>query len=118
MAFFAEIADNNIVLQIIKISDSELLDSNGVEQEALGQLFCQSSFGGSWLETNGSIRKKYADVGFTYDPRLDAFYAPQPYKSWGLNESSCNWEPPISKPIDGKEYNWDEATLTWIEITE
>jgi hypothetical protein len=54
----------------------------------------------------------------TYDAERDAFYAPSPYPSWSLDEDTCLWEAPVAHPNDGLDYTWDEATLTWIEITE
>jgi hypothetical protein len=71
---------------------------------------------GTWIETsiNGSVRKNYAGLGGAYDLTRDAFIRPQPYASWALDESTCQWEAPVAKP-DGK-YAWDEATTTWKEI--
>ena len=75
MSHFAELDENNVVLRVIVVNNTELLDANGVEQEALGQAFCTNLFGGNWKQTsyNGNIRKRYAGVGFTYDPTLDEF---------------------------------------------
>jgi hypothetical protein len=74
---------------------------------------------GTWLETkmDGSIRKNYAGIGFTYDKTRDAFIPPQPYPSWTLNESTCRWECPVAYPDDGNMYNWNEETQTWDEVT-
>ena len=62
------------------------------------------------------LRKNFAGVGDTYDSVKDAFYAPQPYPSWTLDETTCLWESPVAKPDDGKRYEWDEATTNWKEI--
>ena len=59
------------------------------------------------------FRKNYAGVGYTYDPVRDAFYAPQPFESWTLNEESCLWECPVEKP-EG-EYWWKEDTTEWVD---
>jgi len=74
---------------------------------------------GTWLETkmDGSIRKNYAGIGFTYDKTRDAFIPPQPYPSWTLNESTCRWECPVSYPSDGKMYTWNETDQQWDEVT-
>ena len=61
------------------------------------------------------FRKNYAGVGYMYDPVRDAFYAPQPYPSWTLNEDTCYWEPPVAQP-EGRDWHWNEETLTWEEI--
>ena len=59
----------------------------------------------------------YAGVGFTYDPSNDVFYAPQPYPSWSLNQSTWLWESPTPYPTDGKMYRWDEPTISWVEVS-
>lgn len=119
MAHFAQIDQNNVVLQVIVVHNNELLD-NGVESEAKGIAFCQSLFPGTnWVQTsyNGNMRKNYAGVGFTYDAGRDAFIPPKPYSSWVLNETICRWEAPVPYPQDGKNYRWDEASGSWVEIT-
>lgn len=114
MAHFAQLDDQNTVLQVIVIHNNELLD-NGVESEAKGIAFCQSLFGGNWVQTsyNGKMRKNYAGVGFTYDATRDAFIPPKPFNSWVLDESTCRWEAPMPYPTDGKRYAWNESTTEW-----
>ena len=119
MAHFAEIGLNNTVLRVIVVHNDELLDDNGVESEAKGQEFCRALFGGTWLQTsyNGTIRKNYAGEGFTYDATRDAFIPRKPYASWVLNEVTCRWDAPVPYPQDGKQYSWNEATTSWVEVT-
>lgn len=78
MAHFAELDDNNTVLRVIVVSNDDCLDQNGVENEAIGALFCHRLLGGRWMQTsyNGRIRGKYAAIGDTYDPDLDEFVTP------------------------------------------
>lgn len=83
---------------------------------------------GTWVQTSyntkGNVhvlggtpfRKNYAGKGHTYDSVRDAFYQPQPYPSWTLNETTCKWESPVAFPTDGKIYEWDEDTTNWTEI--
>lgn len=118
MAHFAQLDDNNVVLQVIVVHNNELLDG-GVESEAKGISFCRSLFPGTnWKQTsyNGNIRKNYAGIGYTYDTQRDAFIPPKPYSSWILDNESCVWNAPIPYPTDGKRYFWDEATITWLEV--
>jgi hypothetical protein len=77
MAHFAELNENNVVTQVIVVHNNELLD-NGVESEAKGIAFCQSLFGGTWVQTsyNANFRGKYAGIKDIYDG--EKFVAPEP----------------------------------------
>ena len=116
MAHFAKI-ENTLVTQIIVIDNSDILDGDGNESEALGIKICQDLLGGTWVQTsyNSNIRKNYAGIGYTYDTSRDAFIEPSPYPSWVLNETTCKYEAPIAYPSDGKDYRWNEATTSWVE---
>lgn len=63
-------------------------------------------------------RKNYAGIGFTYDRERDAFIPPKPFDSWVLNEETCLWEAPVPYPDDGKDYEWDEETTSWVVVEE
>lgn len=69
-------------------------------------------------DSGTALRKNFAHVGDIYDKNLDAFYAPQPFKSWSLDQQSCSWIAPVPMPQDGKFYQWDESTLNWKEMVE
>lgn len=64
-------------------------------------------------EQDGRQRKNYAGLKFNYDKNRDAFIPPQPFMSWTLNENTCLWEAPISKPQDNKQYFWNEIAQEW-----
>lgn len=118
MAHFAQI-ENNIVTQVIVVSNNDVNDLPFPDSEPLGVAFCQSLFGADteWKQTsyNRNFRKNYASIGGQYDAALDAFIPPKPYPSWVLNTETCLWDPPIPYPNDGKYYLWDEATQSWVE---
>lgn len=116
MAHFAKLGSNNEVLEVIVVHNNELLDENGVEQEQLGIDFCQTLFGGTWVQTsyNNNARKNFAARGYSYDSGRDAFIPPKPYASWILNEDTCLWESPTPYPTDGEVYTWDEDTTSWV----
>ena len=118
MAHFAQLDNDNRVLQVIVIDNNDILDENGVESEVVGQEFCTSLLGGFWLQTsyNGNIRKNYAGPGDTYDLSRDAFIAPQPFSSWNLNEENCQWEAPVPYPEDGDNYTWNEELINWEKV--
>jgi|TARA_R110000751_G_scaffold80280_1_gene162109 hypothetical protein len=80
MAHFANIDENNIVVQVIVVHNDVLLDEDGVEQESLGASFCSnllSHLGGSWVQTsyNNTFRGIFAGSGMTYDESNDIFVA-------------------------------------------
>ena len=119
MAHFAEIDAQGTVLRVIVVHNNELMD-NGDESEVKGIAFCQSLFGGNWVQTsyNANFRKNYAGAGFTYDAQRDAFIPPKPFASWVLNEDTCRWGAPVPYPTDGKFYTWDEPTLSWVKFAQ
>ena len=81
-----------------------------------GQLCKRTSYntiGGVHQLGGTPFRKNYAGVGYTYDPVKDAFYAPQPFESWTLNEDTCLWECPVERP-EG-QYWWKEDTGEWVD---
>ena len=59
------------------------------------------------------FRKNHAGINYTYDSQRDAFIPIKPYNSWVLNEDTCNWESPITKPQDGNMYRWNESIINW-----
>lgn len=115
MSHFAKVVDG-IVTQVI-VAEPDFFDT-----------FVDSS-PGEWVQTSYNthggqhpedrpLRKNYAGIGYTYDRERDAFIPPQPFASWTLNEDTCLWDAPAPYPTDGKTYRWDEATTSWVEVTE
>jgi hypothetical protein len=119
MAHFAQIDENNIVTQVIVVSDSDCAGGNFPESEPAGADFCNKLFGGTWKQTsyNNNFRKRYAGIGYKFDEGLDMFITPQPYPSWTLDDNG-DWNSPIPFPSDNKLYYWDEETQSWIEMTD
>ena len=126
MASFAKIGLNNKVIEVQSVVNEVLHDSNGVEQESIGIDFLTKLTGYPvWKQTsyntvggvhnnNGTpLRKNHAGIGYTYDEDRDAFIPPKTFNSWVLNEDTCLWNAPVSKPEDNNIYNWNESTLTW-----
>ena len=122
MSHFAKVK-NNLVETVI-VAEQDFIDSLPSES---GVTWVQTSYntrGGIHYAPNSNtadggvaLRKNYAGIGDTYDSVRDAFYEPQPYPSWSLNETSCIWEPPVAHPNDGKSYVWDETSRQWVEMT-
>ena len=119
MAHFAKLDENNNVLAV-HVVKNDVITIDGVESEQAGVDFLTDLYGHTlWKQTsyNGTIRKNYAGVGYTYDTGRNAFIAPKPYSSWILDEATCQWEAPVVYPTDGKQYGWFEPNQQWIEIT-
>jgi len=109
MAYFAEIDENNIVTRVLSVDDS-------LEHRGQDFLANDLGLGGTWIQTsfNGTIRKQFASIGYTYNENADVFVRQQPFPSWTLDEN-FDWQPPIPWPEDRDCY-WDEATQSWIII--
>jgi hypothetical protein len=135
MASFAKIGLNNKVIEILSVVNEVLHDSNGIEQEVIGidfltkltgyPLWKQTSYntiGG--IHNNGGtpLRKNHAGIGYTYDEDRDAFIPPKPFNSWILNEDTCLWNAPVTKPTteleENQYYSWNESIINWEIKTE
>jgi hypothetical protein len=124
MAYFANIDDDGVVLGVISVSNLVVGEPEKTfpETEQVGVEFINNTLGlsGTWKQTsfNRNFRKNYAGIGYVYDESRDAFIPQRPFPSWTLNELNCLWESPVPYPNDGKEYEWDEKTISWKEITQ
>lgn len=118
MAYFAKLDKNNLVLEVHAINNS-VLDPNN--EEVSGVAFLTEWSGGysNWKRTsyNGNYRKNYAGIGYTFDSVRDAFIPPKPYPSWILNEDTCLWDSPVPRPEGEGLWDWDENSLSWVEVT-
>ena len=132
MASYAKVNDSGIVETVI-VAEPEFFDT--FVDDSPGK-WIQTSYntrGGVHYEPDSNtpssdqskaLRKNHAGIGYTYDETRDAFISPKPFPSWILNDTTCVWEPPISRPTDGKTYRWDDTlyqsdnTKGWVEYTE
>ena len=122
MAHFAQLDEQGLVIEIVRVANEELLDDEGNEVEKKGVDFLHDLFGDDkiWKQTSysGSFRKNYAGIGYTYDSGRDAFIPPQPFPSWTLDEDLCTWYPPVPRPDDHHMYLWSEKVTNWILLEE
>jgi len=80
MAHFAKVNDDNIVQQVIVVSNDDCGGGDFPASEPVGQAFIASlGLTGTWKQTsyNANFRGRYAGIGFTYDANLDEFVAPE-----------------------------------------
>ena len=129
MAHFAQLDSNNVVTQVIVVSNDDTSDSNGTETESIGVAFCQKLLGAdtNWKQTsyNSNMRGNYAGIGYTYMENVatlgvgstDIFISQQPYASWTVGVSTAQWYSPLGDApaltddqiAAGSYYTWDES---------
>ena len=131
MSYFAKV-ESGLVTNVIS-ADQSFIDSGAVGDPSLWIQTSYNTYGNVHyapsppaepMTPDGGIpvRANYAGIDYTYDTSytigeyVGVFYAPQPYPSWTLNTSTFLWEAPVPYPTDGKNYYWDEATLSWVLI--
>jgi hypothetical protein len=144
MAHYAKLDENNIVLDVIVLSNNDCLDDDGNECEEKGRQLCEELTGyAKWKKTSlntrlgvhfdpetgeesvdqsKAFRLNYAIVGMIYDESIDGFinlrpldHKKIPCNSWNLNVNTGHYEPPTQPPKDGRGLKvWDETTTSWI----
>ena len=118
MSHFAKVLDGKVIQVIV------------AEPDFFGTFVDSSP--GSWIQTSYNtrggvhygqdgqpdggvaLRGNYAGIGYVYDAANDVFYAPQPFASWTLSQTTWLWEAPVAYPTDGQLYVWNEPTLAWV----
>jgi len=115
MGHFAKIVDGKVT-QVI-VAEPEFFDTFVDTTPGTWLQTSYNTIGGIHTQGKEPLRGNYAGIGYIYDSVNDVFYAPQPYASWTISAPTWTWEAPVAMPTDGKIYNWDEATTSWIELT-
>jgi len=116
MSHFAKI-QNNIVTNIIVAEQDHINTLDGEWIQTSYNTRGNVHYGSDGNPDNGiPVRGNYAALDYVYDRTHDVFYAPQPYPSWTLNHSTWTWEAPTIYPTDGKKYEWNESSTSWLEI--
>lgn len=118
MAHFAKVVDG--IVETVIVADQDFIDT----QEGTWVQTSYNTRGGVHLgqdllpDGGVALRKNYAGIGYTYDSARDAFIPSKPYPSWVLDEDTCWWNAPVAYPTDDKFYEWNEDTLSWVEVGE
>ena len=127
MAHFARVSPENIVVGVDVVDNQNLLDENGVEQEAIGIAYLDSFMDISpnrWVQCsyNNNFRKQYPSIGYTYDQANDVFIIPKTYDSWTL-DGNFDYQPPVAYPLNHEpnsnpenvthELFWKEDLQRW-----
>jgi len=114
MSHYAKV-ENKIVTKVI-VAEADFFDTFVDSSPGKWLQTSYNTHGGVHSDGGTPLRKNFAGIGDTYDKTRDAFYAPQPFASWTLNETTCQWDSPVPYPDDDKDYNWNEATTNWVEV--
>jgi hypothetical protein len=141
MAHFAKISDTSKVLSVLTLNNKDMLNADGVEEEAVGQQYLekhnnwpaekwiQTSYntaGGTHKDGGTALRGNYAGIGYTWDEDNNIFYGKKPYASWVLNTTTATWHSPIGDAPDDLTdeekaaetfYVWNEGTGAWDKTT-
>lgn len=120
MSHFAKV-QNGVVTEVI-VAEQDFINSGLVGPASEWVQTSYNTRGGVHYGQDGqpdggtALRGNYAGIGYTYDLTHDVFYAPQPYPSWTLNNTTWMWEPLVPYPIDDKMYQWNEEARNWVEV--
>lgn len=120
MAHYAFLDENNIVTEVIPgRNEDEVVDGISDWEAHYGEIRNQVCKRTSY---NHNYRKNFAGIGFEFRTDLNvpdgAFVEPQPFPSWILNEDTCRWEPPVSRPNEPwNRFVWSEEEQDWKQIT-
>ena len=131
MAHFAKLDANNVVEQVIVVSNDDIKDNSGTEVESIGVAFCQKLLGAStnWKQTsyNDNFRGNYAGIGMTYAENIatlgvastEVFIGVNTHPSWSVGVNTAQWYPPANpgdapaltnaQQTAGKYYVWNET---------
>jgi len=120
MAHFAKLDDNNLVIDIMVISDDQIMDENGVESEKIGIDRCKEIAGSNtnWKQCsfNSNMRGRYPGINSTYYiEEYDVFTTAKVHDSWIWNNLEGDWNAPKPKPDDTETggYVWNESIVDW-----
>ena len=116
MAHYAKV--NGGIVEKIIVAEAEFFDTFVDDSPGAWIQTSYNTHGGVHSDGGTPLRKNYAGIGMTYDAERDAFYSPQPYPSWTLNDDSCIWEAPTAYPTDGERYVWNESTTSWDAVDD
>ena len=142
MAHFAKISETNEVLTVLALNNVDMLNSENVETETVGQQYLEQHNNWPahlWIQTsyntynnthknNGTpFRGNYAGIGYTWDEDDQIFWPKKPYASWVKHNESASWKSPIGDAPDdltdeekaeGTHYMWNEVGQSWDKTFE
>lgn len=121
MANFAQLNENNVVMNVLVVDNNDIQNLPFPESEAVGTAYLNSFLDpATYAQTsfNGNFRFRYASVGYTFHPECGphgGFAAPALFDYFVFDASTCEWVPPVPKPDSTNTYYWDDRTRSWIK---
>ena len=111
MGHYAKVIEG--IVKEVNVAEAEFFDTY-IDNSA-GEWIQTSYNTQRGVHTNGGtpLRKNYASEGMVYDRDRDAFYNPQPFNSWTLDEATWTWQPAVAYPDDENSYIWNEERTSW-----
>ena len=132
MAHFAKLGANGKVIQVLTLNNDDMLNADGVEDEAVGQQYLERHNNWPaqmWVQTsyntagnqhkNGgtAFRGNYAGIGYSWDEDDQIFWPKKPYASWVKLTSEARWQSPIGDAPALTQEQQDQNTAethSWI----
>lgn len=68
---------------------------------------------GSYTDVHSVTKMTPEQIKQKQDKTKATWAANSKFLSWVFNESICDFQPPVPYPSDGKNYQWDESTISW-----
>jgi len=117
MAHFAKLGANGKVIQVLTLDNKDMLNADGVEDEAVGQQYLEQHNNWAaqmWIQTSynthgnqhnsgdnsKAFRGNYAGIGYTWDEDNQIFWSKKPYPSWVKHIATASWKSPIGDAPD------------------
>jgi hypothetical protein len=123
MAHFAQLDDNNVVINVLVVDNTSIGNLEFPQSEAAGIAYLNSFLPeAKYAQTsyNHTFRMRFAGLGDVFYPDCTAtpyggFGNSKPYDYFVFDNTQCLWIPPIPYPDDGGLYCWDDSTYSWIQ---
>ena len=143
MAHFAKLGANGKVIQVLTLDNKDMLNADGVEDEAVGQQYLEQHNNWAaqmWIQTSYNtsgnqhrlggtpLRGNYAGIGYEWDEDNQIFWPKKPdYPSWVKDIATASWQSPIGPAPELTEeqksqnaagthlwtHSWNESNQSW-----
>ena len=130
MAHFAKISEDNKVLSVLYVNDSDApteeagqkyLEKNNHWPAHLWIQTSYNTYGNQHKQDGTPFRGNYAGIGMTWDSVNQIFWGKSPFPSWVKHIPTATWNSPIGDapaiPAEMQTnqqcYKWNEDSQSW-----